>query len=146
GLGVETGIDLPGEATGYVGPDPNGGSPMFFGFGQYDTYTPIQLLQYVSTIANGGNRIALRLVDEIWSTGEDGNLGAISTQLEPKVLNTINVEEKALERVQQGFYQVIHGANGSARSRFVGAEYEAAGKTGTAETRYNGEDVINKTF
>lgn len=146
GLGVETGIDLPGEATGYVGPNPNGGSPMFYGFGQYDTYTPIQLLQYVSTIANGGNRIALRLVDEIWSTGEDGNLGAISTQLEPKVLNTINVEEKALERVQQGFYQVIHGANGSARSRFVGAEYEAAGKTGTAETRYNGEDVINKTF
>lgn len=146
GLGVETGIDLPGEATGYVGPDPNGGSPMFFGFGQYDTYTPIQLLQYVSTIANGGNRIALRLVDEIWSTGEDGNLGSIRTQLEPKILNTINVEEKALERVQQGFYQVVHGANGSARSRFVGAEYEAAGKTGTAETYYKGQNVINKTF
>lgn len=146
GLGVETGIDLPGEATGYVGSNPNGGSPMFFGFGQYDTYTPIQLLQYVSTIANGGNRIALRLVDEIWSTGEDGNLGSIRTQLEPKILNTINVEEKVLERVQQGFYQVIHGANGSARSRFVGAEYEAAGKTGTAETSYKGENVITKTF
>lgn len=146
GLGVETGIDLPGEATGYVGPDPNGGSPMFYGFGQYDTYTPIQLLQYVSTIANGGNRIALRLVDEIWSTGEDGNLGSIRTQLEPKILNTINVEEKALERVQQGFYQVVHGANGSARSRFVGAEYEAAGKTGTAEMYYKGQNVITKTF
>lgn len=146
GLGVETGIDLPGEATGYVGLDPNGGSPMFYGFGQYDTYTPIQLLQYVSTIANGGNRIALRLVDEIWSTGEDGKLGSIKTQLEPQILNTINVEEEAMERVQQGFYQVIHGANGSARSRFVGAEYEAAGKTGTAETTYKGEKVITKTF
>lgn len=146
GLGVQTGIDLPGEASGYVGLNPNAGLAMFFGFGQYDTYTPIQLLQYVSAIANGGNRIALRLVDEIWSTGEDGGLGTIETQLEPQILNAINVAPEALERVQQGFYQVIHGANGSARSRFVGAEYEAAGKTGTAETFYEGDSVINKTF
>lgn len=146
GLGVETGIDLPGEATGYVGPDPNPGLAMFFGFGQYDTYTPIQLLQYVSTIANGGTRIALRLVDEIWSTGEDGELGTIQTQLEPEILNTVNVDPKAMDRVQQGFYQVVHGAGGSARSRFVGAEYEAAGKTGTAQAFYNGKSVTNKTF
>ena len=146
GLGVETGIDLPGEATGYVGPDPNAGLAMFFGFGQYDTYTPIQLLQYVSTIANGGTRIALRLVDEIWSTGEDGDLGSIETQLEPKILNTVNVDPRAMERVQQGFYQVVHGANGSARSRFVGAAYESAGKTGTAQAFYNGKSVTNKTY
>ncbi|MFL2100712.1 peptidoglycan D,D-transpeptidase FtsI family protein [Desemzia sp. FAM 23989] len=146
GLGVETGIDLPGEATGYVGPNPNAGLAMFFGFGQYDTYTPIQLLQYASTIANGGTRIALRLVDEIWSTGEDGGLGTIETQLEPEILNTVNVDPKAMERVHQGFYQVVHGANGSARSRFVGAEYEAAGKTGTAQAFYNGKSVTNKTF
>lgn len=146
GLGVETGIDLPGESTGYMGNTPKGGLAMYFGFGQYDTYTPIQLLQYVSTIANGGNRIALRLVDEIWSTGEDGQLGAIETQLEPQILNTVNVDPKAMERVQQGFYQVVHGANGSARSRFVGAEYEAAGKTGTAEAFYEGKSVTNKTF
>lgn len=146
GLGVETGIDLPGEATGYVGPDPNPGLAMFFGFGQYDTYTPIQLLQYVSTIANGGTRIALRLVDEIWSTGEDGELGTIQTQLEPEILNTVNVDPKAMDRVQQGFYQVVHGAGGTARSSFVGAEYEAAGKTGTAQAFYNGKSVTNKTF
>ncbi|MBM6614230.1 penicillin-binding protein 2 [Desemzia sp. RIT804] len=146
GLGVETGIDLPGEATGYVGPDPNAGSAMFYGFGQYDTYTPIQLLQYVSTIANGGTRLALRLVDEIWSTGEDGELGTIETQLEPKILNTVNVDPEAMERVQQGFYQVVHGANGSARSRFIGAEYESAGKTGTAQTSYSGDSVITKTY
>lgn len=146
GLGVETGIDLPGEATGYVGPDPNPGLAMFFGFGQYDTYTPIQLLQYVSTIANGGTRIALRLVDEIWSTGEDGELGTIQTQLEPEILNTVNVDPKAMDRVQQGFYQVVHGAGGTARSHFVGAEYEAAGKTGTAQAFYNGKSVTNKTF
>ncbi|MDZ7835855.1 MAG: penicillin-binding transpeptidase domain-containing protein [Alkalibacterium sp.] len=41
------------------------GEGLFFSFGQYDTYTPLQLLQYTSVIANGGTRIAPRLVSEI---------------------------------------------------------------------------------
>lgn len=146
GLGVKTGIDLPGETTGIKGEADNPGQAMFYGFGQFDTYTPIQLLQYVSTVANGGTRLALRLVDEIWSTGEDGELGQIETQIEPNILNTVNVDSKAMDRVQQGFYQVVNGTYGSARGRFAGAEYVSAGKTGTAETVYDGDSVTNKTY
>lgn len=153
GLGLKTGIDLPNEGSGFVGTDAQSFQPLFFSFGQYDTYTPIQMIQYASTIANGGKRIAPRIVDEIRGTDEDGNLGVLETQLNSDVLNTINVGETEFSRVQQGMYQVIHGANGSARSAFIGAQYDAAGKTGTAEAIYDGpvesakgSAVINRTF
>ncbi len=153
GLGLKTGIDLPGEGKGYVGQDVAAYQPLFFSFGQYDTYTPIQMIQYASTLANGGKRIAPRIVDEIRGTDEDGNLGTIETQLEPKILNTINVGETEFKRAQQGMYQVVNGANGSARAAFIGAEYVAAGKTGTAEAPYDGPllsargtKVENRTF
>lgn len=40
GLGIRTGIDLPGEQIGYRGTPDNGGLALDFAIGQYDTYTP----------------------------------------------------------------------------------------------------------
>lgn len=65
GLGVKTGIDLPNEASGYKGSQRLPGFLLDFSIGQYDTYTPLQLAQYVSTIANGGYRMKPQLVKEI---------------------------------------------------------------------------------
>ena len=36
-----------------------------YAIGQYDTYTPLQLAQYMSTIANGGYRMKPQIVQEI---------------------------------------------------------------------------------
>jgi cell division protein FtsI/penicillin-binding protein 2 len=55
GLGVKTGIDLPVESLGYVGTSVNSGYLLDFAIGQYDTYTPIQLSQYINTIAISTN-------------------------------------------------------------------------------------------
>ena len=71
GLGSETGIDLPSEATGQKSTPDNAGQAMFLAFGQYDTYTPLQLAQYSATIANGGTRFAPKLVSEIRETNQD---------------------------------------------------------------------------
>ncbi len=59
GLGVKTGIDVPNESLGYRGPITRrlAGNLLDFAIGQYDTYTPVQMAQYVSTIATGGKRI-----------------------------------------------------------------------------------------
>ena len=57
GLGVETGIDLPNESTGIKGNDSTSGLLLDFSIGQNDTYTPIQLAQYINTIANNGTRM-----------------------------------------------------------------------------------------
>lgn len=53
GLGVKTGIDLPGEITGIKGSTTREhiGNALDESFGQYDTYTTMQLVQYVA-IAN----------------------------------------------------------------------------------------------
>ena len=57
GLGIKTGIDLPIESLGYSGSSHLPGHLLDFSIGQYDTYTPIQLSQYINTLANGGTRL-----------------------------------------------------------------------------------------
>ncbi|MBA1394609.1 penicillin-binding protein 2, partial [Lactobacillus sp. XV13L] len=63
GLGQKTGVDLPGEISGIQGRSFNdkgiilSGSVLDLSYGNYDAYTPIQMVQYVSTIANGGYRM-----------------------------------------------------------------------------------------
>lgn len=154
GLGSETGIDLPSEATGQQSVPDNPGKAMFLSFGQFDTYTPLQLAQYSSTIANGGIRFAPRLVSEIRETNQDtGEVGSLVQEIEPKIMNTIDVSPTVMERVRQGMYQVVNGNYGFAPGIFNSAPYVSAGKTGTAEAQYwgeiesrRGESVTNTTY
>ncbi len=137
GLGSPTGIDLPYEATGQKGFVSNAGQTMFLSFGNFDTYTLMQLGQYSATIANGGVRYAPRLVSEVRETDPvTGNVGALVQETQPKILNTIDVEPNVMERVQQGMYQVVNGSFGFAPTIFRNAEYTIAGKTGNAEAIY----------
>ena len=61
-MGTKTGIDIPGETTGIQNKDfkdsssAQGGNLLDLSFGQYDTYSALQLAQYVSTVANNGIR------------------------------------------------------------------------------------------
>lgn len=143
GLGVRTGIDLPNEMAGFKGViDPNQpANLMFLSIGQYDTYTNMQLAQYISTIANGGYRIQPHLVKEIRETSsEEGQLGPIIQEIQPKVLNKLDLEPGWMEQIQKGFRMVMQpGGTGSV---FAGASYSPAGKTGTAEAFYY--DPLNK--
>ena len=73
GMGTSTGIDLPENTTGYISDDYSAGNVLTEAFGQYDSYTPMQLAQYAATVANGGKRIAPHLVDSIYyNDGTDG--------------------------------------------------------------------------
>ncbi|MFC5711247.1 peptidoglycan D,D-transpeptidase FtsI family protein [Thalassorhabdus alkalitolerans] len=136
GLGEETGIDLPSESSGLTGDSDSGGNLLYLSFGQYDTYTPLQLTQYISTIANGGSRLQPNLVNEIREPSRDTDeLGAVRQQHTPNVLNQIDVSPSHLDRVQEGLWRVMNGEDGTARDEFEDADYVAAGKTGTAEVR-----------
>lgn len=137
GLGTETGIDLPSESVGQAGRTTDAGNVLFQSFGQYDTYTLMQLAQYSATIANGGTRYAPKLVSEIRETNSDtGEVGRLATEVEPKVMNHVNATDEQFGRVQQGFNLVINGDYGFAPRIFSGTPYQAAGKTGTAEATY----------
>lgn len=139
GLGVETGIDLPGEFTGVTGTETLGGKYLDLAIGQYDTYTPLQLAQYVSTIANGGKRIAPHLLKEIHEPSKSGEtLGSLDEEIEPKVLNTIDNTEAEIKHIQEAMSQVYYGSQGSGASAFKDSKFAGAGKTGTAQVVYTG--------
>ncbi|MFD1864071.1 peptidoglycan D,D-transpeptidase FtsI family protein [Planococcus chinensis] len=139
GLGVKTGIDLPNEGNGFQGDftKVQPGTFLDLAIGQYDTYTPLQLVQYISTIANDGYRMQPHVVKEIRQPSEDGvTLGQVESVVEPKVLNRINNTQAEIDQVKKGMRLVYTGSQGSARSFFGDADYTAAGKTGTAQIQY----------
>lgn len=137
GLGVETGIDLPNEGTGYLGGTYPGPKLLDLAIGQFDTYTPMQLAQYISTIANDGYRVQPHVVKEIRKASPDGEtLGPIETVIEPKIMNRINNTQEEIDRVKEGMRNVYIGSSGSARAQFSDTPYTAAGKTGTAEAYF----------
>nr|WP_239541166.1 penicillin-binding protein 2 [Pullulanibacillus pueri] len=140
GLGVNTGIDLPFESTGFNGGIPDEqGKIMMFSIGQYDTYTPLQMAQYVSTLANGGYRLAPHLLESIHTpSGEPDQLGPTIKTKKTEVLNTIPNTKEQFDQVHKGFYLVTHGPTGTATQLGVGGGQEMlklkiAAKTGTAQ-------------
>ncbi|TLQ20619.1 penicillin-binding protein 2 [Lentilactobacillus parafarraginis] len=145
GLGVDTGIDIPGESTGLKGASGRAhiGSALDESFGNYDAYTTMQVAQYMSTIANGGYRIAPHVVESIRGTQKDGQLGAIKATVMPKVLNHIDMTSAQRAVVKRGLYDVVHGTN----TYKTGGELdtikpEISAKTGTAQTFYNGNETV----
>ncbi|KON87040.1 penicillin-binding protein [Sporosarcina globispora] len=141
GLGVRTGIDLPNEQTGFKGMSTLPGFMLDLSIGQYDTYSNMQLAQYVSVIANGGNRMEPHVVKEIREPlMENNELGPIVQEIEPKVLNRVELEEGWMDNVQEGFRRVMQEKGGTAYGSFGSKAYKPAGKTGTAEAFYDGPE------
>lgn len=136
GLGVKTGIDLPNESIGFIGKDnPAPGLILDFGIGQYDQYSPLQMAQYVSTIANNGCRIKPYLVDSVVAQSETGNGDKILLENNREILNCVPLTQNYFDQVKEGMRQVTSVGDGTAYQEFKGsgATYESGGKTGTAE-------------
>ena len=144
GLGVRTGIDLPNEGKGYNGGTADAFSALDFAFGQFDLYTPLQLAQYMSTIANGGTRIAPRLVKEIHETSPSGGIGNLEDVVPTKIMNSIQVSKEILDHIKEGLYRVTHGENGTSATTFRTYSPQVAGKTGTTEAFYSGPNPAYK--
>ncbi|MFJ7991319.1 peptidoglycan D,D-transpeptidase FtsI family protein [Peribacillus frigoritolerans] len=144
GLGVRTGIDLPNEMSGFKGSETLAGKLLDLAIGQYDTYTPMQLVQYVSTIANGGNRMKPHMVKEIRDPVDNNEeLGPVAEDVAPTVLNRLDMKEEWVERVQSGFEKVAMEQGGTAYTYFGKKSYTVAAKTGTAEAFYDGPNRMD---
>ena len=147
GLGASTGIDLPDESTGFIPKEYNFANYITNAFGQFDNYTPMQLAQYVGTIANNGVRIAPHIVEGIYGNNEQGGLGSLIQQTGSTEMNKINISESDMSILQKGFYQVSHGTSALTTGRAFsnGAAVSISGKTGTAESYVNGGQKANNT-
>lgn len=132
GLGVKTNIDLPNESLGYKGNNTLSGYLLDFSIGQYDTYTPIQLAQYIGTIATSGKRIQPYLLKNVYSSDSNEELKKSLYEAKTNILNTVNTKNEYFDRVREGFRQVL--APGGTGHGYINDKYNAAGKTGTSES------------
>ena len=127
GLGSSTGIDFPKENIGIKGKTISSDLYLNLAIGQYDTYTPLQILNYINTIANSGIRYRMSFV-----------------QKDSEILNTVSLDKDGFKRIKEGFYQVV---NGGTANNYVDRNLKAAGKTGTAQSYYSKDiTTINTTF
>lgn len=136
GLGQQTGVDLPGEASGFV-PSPEWkektkgeswyiGDTYHFAIGQGDVNTtPLQVANFTSVFANGGRLLRPHVVAKVL----DSNQQVIRT-VEPEIVRDHLVSDKDLNIVRSGMRQTVTA--GSARS-LQAVSVAVAGKTGTAQ-------------
>ncbi|WP_214307862.1 peptidoglycan D,D-transpeptidase FtsI family protein [Staphylococcus pseudoxylosus] len=147
GLGVKTGIDLPNETNGQIEPlTDNPGNFLDLAIGQYDTYTPLQLAQYVSTIGNNGYRVQPHIGLEIRQATNKDTLGPVKEKVKGKVLNRVNNSGEQIKQIQDGFEMAFNEKPGTGYQSFNDTEVPSAGKTGTAEVFQNGESRVNSTY
>jgi len=136
GLGQYTGIELPGEAKGiFASPEYRAkykkqwypGDTLQASIGQSDhLFTPLQLANYIATVANGGKRYSTHIVKAIKSYEEAKNV----VDIQPKVVDEIQMEPQNYKAVMDGMRNVSE--TGTASNVFANYRVAVGGKTGTA--------------
>lgn len=149
GLGLPTGIELPGEASGRVPgpaqrqadhdaypeafPEPRwfSGDNVNLSIGQGDLLvTPLQLANMYATLAAGGAQYQPRLINRL----ADGRTGASILSFEPRSTDGSTLDGAAVSAVVDGLLAVpTEGTGANAFSDFAHRRFRLAAKTGTAE-------------
>ncbi len=136
GLTAPTGIDLPGEAAGFL-PSPGWkeevkNEPWFLGdtynfaIGQGDVLvTPLQVANYTAAFANGGTLYRPHLLRKVFTQD-----GSVMQTVQPTIHTKQVVSKKSINIVREGMRQAVTA--GSAQG-LLGLPVEAAAKTGTAQ-------------
>ncbi|MFM2482223.1 penicillin-binding protein 2 [Celerinatantimonas sp. YJH-8] len=151
GFGQYTGIDIHEESKGNM-PSREWkhvryhqpwwqGDTISIGIGQgYWTATPLQLAESINILASNGKIITPRILNSIAANGR--RLRVPPDVRKPIQLTDINHWKVA----QDGMYAVVNEQHGTAHRAFLGANYTAAGKSGTAQvvSRADGESLDEK--
>lgn len=132
-LHLPTGIELDGEAKPYIKEanssldDWSGLTLPWMAIGYELRLTPLQLLTFYNAVANDGRMMKPYLVQSISRYGE------VVTDFPPTVVKRQIASRRSLELVRQLLKGVVD--NGTAK-KLQTAEYDFAGKTGTAQINY----------
>ena len=150
GFGEKTGIEIGGEVSGVIaspsyrkkiGGNWNPGDVLQASIGQSDNLmTPIQLANYVATIANGGTRYRPHLLKYV----KDSETGELIKEENKDVVEKINLDEETIKVIKQGMKRVAE--EGTASSVFGDFFIEVGGKTGTAEVSKGSNNGIFVAF
>ncbi len=150
GLGEYTGIELPGETKGIIaGPEYSKkmnttwwpGNTLQAAIGQSDNlFTPLQLANYISTLANGGTRYQPHLVKKI----KEYDSSRVLSESIPKVVESIQMKPQNYQAVMEGMRSVTE--DGTASNVFRDFEISVGGKTGSAEVPNGSANAIFTCF
>ena len=158
GLGKKTGIELPSEQTGTLAQREEGWGPgdtLNASIGQGDnSFTPVQIAKYISSIANGGTVVQPTIVKTILNAdGTEVPKEEIDNFVNQKlgIDNTddgIQINPENIQIAREGMRMATSEAGGTAYSRFKDFKVEVAGKTGSAEAGVdeNQKDIVNAWF
>lgn len=136
GLGEKTGIDMSGEAAGFVPTQAWKeqtkkepwyiGDTYHFAIGQGDVLvTPLQVANYTSALANGGTLYQPRLVDKILDSNNK-----VVEKVSPKIIRQDFISAENMRIVREGMRQTVTIGSG----RYLNSlPVSVAGKTGTAQ-------------
>ena len=138
GLGRATGISLPHEKPGIVpssswkrkrfGVPWYSGETLSFSVGQgYLNTTPLQLLELISGIANGGKRYLPQVVEKV-----ENIYGSTIKEYPPVELGNANVSEKTLQIIKEALRGAVNDPHGTGSTCAL-KDVQVAGKTGTAQ-------------
>lgn len=142
GLGKKTGIDLPAENTGFL-PDPDTkekagrgiwriGDTYNIAIGQGDLLTtPIQLVNHITSIANGG-----KIYQPFISKKINGSDGQTLKEISPRILADYSVDIEIIKKVERGMIDAVEKDYGTSRS-LSDLPLSIAAKTGTAQVEAN---------
>lgn len=152
GLGQKTGIELSGEVSGTIaGADSNSEdglkSPWYLGdtlsaaIGQSgSSFTPIQLANYISTIANGGKLNRVSIIKSVDNEVESTSVSRADINKYSSEYTGVNFEERNLninseyiDAIKKGMLSVTSETGGTSYIVFKNSDIQVAGKTGTAQ-------------
>ena len=149
GLGEPTGIEIPENTGSMTSPDyvnslPNqtwtNGLTLQAAIGQaYNTFTPLQLANYIATLAGGGTRYKAHLLKDV----SDYDSAVPTYVYDEPPADSISISPENLKAVLAGMRKLV--TDGSVRNAFRSCVVDAAAKTGTAQTGGKGT-ISNGVF
>lgn len=93
-----------------------------------NSFTAASMNKYIATLANGGTRYKMHLLDTVRSAD-----GSVVEKTEEEVENIIDIRQEYLDAVYEGMRLVTQGSSGTLRHVFNDFEIDVAAKSGTAE-------------
>lgn len=138
GLGKKTGIEIEGESAGILANEEYKkevfdqvwypGDTLQMAIGQsFNLFTPLQLANYIATVANGGTCYKPHLTKCI----RDYSTGEVITEIQPKIISKLNMSDSTYAAVTKGM--LLGSRQGTSSAAFSDFPINVCSKTGSAQ-------------
>lgn len=142
GLGTKTGVEVDDSAGIIVEPSSNsfGGHTLQISIGQMYAFTPLQVANYVATLANGGTHYKATLVNKIVSY----DMAETYDDRKPEVQNVVKISDANIKAIKEGMLSVTE--DGTGRAALGDYPIKVGGKSGTSQVENKADHNVFIAF